>query len=50
MDIFSWEHMDFERFTFNTNESPQDVYLKNLHIESDKGAIAYFGEIAWLIK
>lgn len=27
MDIFSWEYIDFERFTFNTNESPQDVYL-----------------------
>ena len=28
MDIFDWNNMDFERFTFNTNESPQDVYLK----------------------
>lgn len=28
MDIFSWENLDFERFSFNTNDSPQDVYLK----------------------
>jgi len=28
MDIFNWDNMDFERFTFNTNESPQDVYLR----------------------
>lgn len=28
MDIFSWEDLDFERFSFNTNDSPQDVYLK----------------------
>lgn len=28
MDIFDWDSLDFERFTFNTNESPQDVYLK----------------------
>ena len=28
MDIFDWFDIDFERFTFNTNESPQDIYLK----------------------
>lgn len=28
MDIFNWEDLDFERFSFNTNDSPQDVYLK----------------------
>lgn len=28
MDVFDWENLDFERFTFNTNDSPQDVYLK----------------------
>lgn len=28
MDIFNWFDLDFERFTFNTNDSPQDIYLK----------------------
>ena len=28
MDIFTFEDIDFERFSFNTNESPQDIYLK----------------------
>lgn len=28
MDIFNFNDIDFERFTFNTNESPQDIYLK----------------------
>lgn len=27
MDIFNWEDIDFERFTFNTNESPQEIYF-----------------------
>lgn len=26
-DIFDWEDIDFERFTFNTNESPQELYF-----------------------
>ncbi len=25
MDIFSWEDIDFSRFTFNTNEAPQEI-------------------------
>ena len=28
MDIFTWDDLDFERFSFNTNDSPQDIYLK----------------------
>ena len=28
MDVFDWEDIDFERFTFNVNWSPQDVYIK----------------------
>jgi hypothetical protein len=29
MDIFAgFDDIDFERFTFNTNTNPQDVYLK----------------------
>lgn len=28
MDVFDWEDIDFERFTFNLNWSPQDVYFK----------------------
>jgi len=28
MDIFDWDDIDFERFTFNTNWSPQDIYIK----------------------
>lgn len=28
MDVFDWEDIDFERFTFNTNFSPQDIYFK----------------------
>lgn len=28
MDILDFNDIDFERFTFNTNDSPQDVYLK----------------------
>lgn len=28
MDIFDFSDIDFERFTFNTNWSPQDVYVK----------------------
>lgn len=26
-DIFDWLDIDFERFTFNTNESPQEIYF-----------------------
>jgi len=26
-DIFDWEDIDFERFTFSTNETPQEVYF-----------------------
>ena len=28
MDILDWDDIDFDRFTFNTNESPQDVFFK----------------------
>ncbi len=28
MDIFDWEDIDFDRFTFNTNWNPQDVFIK----------------------
>lgn len=28
MDILNFFDIDFERFTFNTNDSPQDIYLK----------------------
>ena len=28
MDILDWDDIDFNRFTFNTNESPQDVFFK----------------------
>lgn len=28
MDVFDWEDIDLERFTFNLNFSPQDVYFK----------------------
>jgi len=28
MDVFDWDDIDFERFTFNTNFSPQDIYFK----------------------
>ena len=28
MDIFTFEDLDFERLSFNTNDSPQDIYLK----------------------
>ena len=28
MDIFDFDNIDFERFTFNTNWSPQDIYFK----------------------
>lgn len=27
MDIFNWENLDFERFSFNSNESPQEIYF-----------------------
>ena len=27
-DIFSWEDIDFERFTFNSNDAPQDIMIK----------------------
>ena len=27
MDIFRWDDIDFERFTFNSNESPQEIYF-----------------------
>lgn len=27
-DIFSWEDIDFERFTFNSNDAPQDMMIK----------------------
>lgn len=27
MDIFTWDDIDFERFTFNTNETPQEIYF-----------------------
>ena len=28
MDILDWEDIDFDRFTFNTNDSPQDIFFK----------------------
>ena len=28
MDILNFNDVDFERFTFNTNDSPQDIYLR----------------------
>lgn len=28
MDILDWDDVDFERFTFNTNDSPQDIFFK----------------------
>lgn len=28
MDIFSWTDIDFSRISFNSNESPQEVYFK----------------------
>ena len=28
MDILDWEDVDFDRFTFNTNENPQDIFFK----------------------
>lgn len=28
MDVFDFEDIDFERFTFNTNDSPQEVFFK----------------------
>jgi hypothetical protein len=28
MDILDWDDIDFERFTFNTNDSPQDIFFK----------------------
>ena len=28
MDIFDWDDVDFDRFTFNTNDSPQDIFFK----------------------
>jgi len=28
MDIFDWEDIDFDRFTFNMNRSPQDIFIK----------------------
>ena len=28
MDILDWDDIDFDRFTFNTNESPQDIFFK----------------------
>lgn len=27
MDIFNWEDIDFERFTFSSNSSPQEIYF-----------------------
>ena len=29
MDIFDWNDIDFDRFTFNTNDSPQDIFLRS---------------------
>lgn len=29
MDIFDWEDIDFERFTFNSNDAPQDIMIKH---------------------
>lgn len=28
MDIFDWNNVDFDRFTFNTNDGPQDIFFK----------------------
>ena len=28
MDILDWEDVDFDRWTFNTNDSPQDIFFK----------------------
>jgi hypothetical protein len=28
MDILDWNDVDFDRFTFNTNDSPQDIFFK----------------------
>ena len=28
MDILDWNDIDFDRFTFNTNDSPQDIFFK----------------------
>lgn len=28
MDILNWNDIDFDRFTFNTNDSPQDIFFK----------------------
>lgn len=28
MDIFDFDDVDFDRFTFNTNDSPQDIFFK----------------------
>lgn len=27
MDIFSWEDLDFNRFTFNANDAPQEIFF-----------------------
>lgn len=29
MDIFDWNDIDFDRFTFNTNDSPQDIFMRS---------------------
>jgi len=28
MDLFDWNDIDFERFTFESNESPQEIYFR----------------------
>ena len=28
LDILDWDDIDFERWTFNTNDSPQDIFFK----------------------
>ena len=28
MDIWDWNDFDFQRFTFNTNDSPQDIFFR----------------------
>jgi len=28
MDIIDWDDIDFDRFTFNTNDNPQDIFFK----------------------
>lgn len=28
MDILDWDDVDFDRWTFNTNDSPQDIFFK----------------------